>query len=79
MMRYRPDGDVPEHQWHTWDTEVKPDIVSMAKAMGGGMPIAACCTTKEIAEAFGSGTHGSTYGGHPVACAAALASYLRDS
>ena len=52
---------------------VKPDIVSMAKAMGGGMPIAACCTTKEIAEAFGSGTHGSTYGGHPVACAAALA------
>ena len=53
---------------------VKPDIVSMAKAMGGGMPIAACCTTKEIAEAFGSGTHGSTYGGHPVACAAALAS-----
>ena len=38
------------------------------------MPIAACCTTKEIAEAFGSGTHGSTYGGHPVACAAALAS-----
>ena len=38
------------------------------------MPIAACCTTKEIAEAFGSGTHGSTYGGHPLACAASLAS-----
>ena len=53
---------------------VKPDIVSMAKAMGGGMPIAACCTTKEIAEAFGSGTHGSTYGGHCVTCAAGLAS-----
>ena len=53
---------------------VKPDAVSMAKAMGGGMPIGACCTRKEVAAAFGAGTHGSTYGGHPIACAAALAS-----
>lgn len=53
---------------------VKPDAVSMAKAMGGGMPIAACCATKKVAKALSSGTHGSTYGGHPVACAAALAS-----
>ena len=53
---------------------VKPDAVSMAKAMGGGMPIGACCARKEVASALGAGTHGSTYGGHPVACAAALAS-----
>lgn len=53
---------------------VKPDAVSMAKAMGGGMPIGACCARKEVAAAFGAGTHGSTYGGHPIACAAALAS-----
>ncbi|MCB6413668.1 acetylornithine/succinylornithine family transaminase [Faecalimonas umbilicata] len=53
---------------------VKPDAVSMAKAMGGGMPIGACCARKEVAAALGAGTHGSTYGGHPVACAAALAS-----
>ncbi len=53
---------------------VKPDAVSMAKAMGGGMPIAACCASEKVAKAFSSGTHGSTYGGHPVACAAALAS-----
>ena len=53
---------------------VKPDIVSMAKALGGGMPIGACCAREEIARTFDSGTHGSTYGGHPVACAAALAS-----
>ena len=46
----------------------------MAKAMGGGMPIAACCASKKVAAALSSGTHGSTYGGHPVACAAALAS-----
>lgn len=53
---------------------VKPDAVSMAKAMGGGMPIGACCARKEVAAALGAGTHGSTYGGHPVACAATLAS-----
>ena len=53
---------------------VKPDLVSMAKAMGGGMPIGACCVTNEVAKAFTPGTHGSTYAGHAVACAAALAS-----
>ena len=53
---------------------VRPDAVSMAKAMGGGMPIGACCARKEVAEAFGAGSHGSTYGGNALACAAALAS-----
>ena len=53
---------------------VKPDIVSMAKAMGGGMPIGACCATEKVAASLSSGTHGSTYGGHALACAAALAS-----
>ncbi|MEZ3435077.1 MAG: acetylornithine/succinylornithine family transaminase [Lachnospiraceae bacterium] len=52
---------------------IKPDIVSMAKAMGGGMPIGAICATKEAAKAFTPGSHGSTFGGHPVCCAAALA------
>lgn len=52
---------------------IKPDIVSMAKAMGGGMPIGAICTTNEVAKAFSMGSHGTTYGGHPVSCAAALA------
>jgi acetylornithine/N-succinyldiaminopimelate aminotransferase len=52
---------------------VKPDIVSMAKAMGGGMPIGAICATEEVAKAFTPGSHGTTYGGHPVACAASLA------
>lgn len=52
---------------------VKPDIISMAKAMGGGMPIGAMCTTNEIAKTFSAGTHGSTYGGNPVACAASYA------
>jgi acetylornithine/N-succinyldiaminopimelate aminotransferase len=52
---------------------LKPDIVSMAKAMGGGMPISAICTSEKIAKAFSMGSHGSTYGGNAVCCAAALA------
>lgn len=53
---------------------VSPDAVSMAKALGGGMPIGAVCATKEVAKAFTPGSHGTTFGGHPVCCAAALAS-----
>jgi acetylornithine/N-succinyldiaminopimelate aminotransferase len=52
---------------------LKPDIISMAKAMGGGMPISAICTGAEIAKAFGMGVHGSTYGGNAACCAAAYA------
>ncbi len=52
---------------------IKPDIVSMAKAMGGGMPIGALCATAEVAAAFEPGTHGTTFGGNPVSCAAAYA------
>lgn len=52
---------------------IKPDIVSMAKALGGGMPIGAICATAEVAKAFTPGSHGTTFGGHPVCCAAALA------
>lgn len=52
---------------------IKPDIVSMAKAMGGGMPIGAICATEEVAKAFTAGSHGTTFGGHPVCCAASLA------
>ncbi len=53
--------------------DIKPDIVSMAKAMGGGMPISAICATREVATAFGPGAHGTTYGGNPVCCAGAHA------
>ncbi len=52
---------------------IKPDLVTMAKAMGGGMPIGAVCATEKVAKAFNMGSHGSTFGGHPVCCAAALA------
>lgn len=53
--------------------DIKPDIVSMAKAMGGGMPIAAICANEEVSKAFSPGSHGTTYGGNPVCCAASYA------
>ncbi len=52
---------------------VKPDAVTMAKALGGGMPIGALCATEEVASHFTPGSHGSTFGGNALACAAALA------
>ena len=52
---------------------IKPDAVSMAKAMGGGMPIAAMCATNEAFTALAAGTHGTTFGGNPVCCAASYA------
>ncbi len=51
---------------------VVPDILSSAKALGGGFPIGAILTTDKIAKSFGVGTHGSTYGGNPLASAVAL-------
>jgi len=50
---------------------VTPDILSTAKSLGGGFPVAAMLTTAEIAASFGVGTHGSTYGGNALACAVA--------
>ncbi|HZJ25423.1 MAG TPA: acetylornithine transaminase [Acidimicrobiia bacterium] len=52
---------------------VTPDIVTLAKALGNGMPIGACWARAEIAAAFGPGDHGSTFGGQPLAAAAGLA------
>ncbi len=52
---------------------VVPDIISLAKALGGGVPIGAIVTSPEIAKTFTPGTHGTTFGGNPLACAAANA------
>ncbi|MBZ9611066.1 aspartate aminotransferase family protein [Rheinheimera maricola] len=52
---------------------VTPDILTTAKALGGGFPIGAMLTTTVIAKHLVVGTHGSTYGGNPLACAVALA------
>lgn len=52
---------------------VEPDIMTLAKGLGGGVPIGACLATNEVAAVFGPGSHASTFGGNPLACAAALA------
>lgn len=50
---------------------VKPDIVTLAKGLAGGVPIGAFMATDKVASAFHAGDHGSTFGGNPLACAAA--------
>jgi acetylornithine aminotransferase len=52
---------------------VRPDVITLAKGIGGGLPIGACLAVGPAGELFAPGDHGSTFGGNPVACAAALA------
>ncbi len=51
---------------------ITPDMMTLAKGLGGGLPIGACLATADVAAAFTPGTHASTFGGNPLACAAAL-------
>jgi len=52
---------------------VRPDVITLAKGLGGGLPIGACLGLGSTGEIFAPGDHGSTFGANPVACAAALA------
>lgn len=52
---------------------IQPDVMTLAKGLGGGVPIGACIAVDNVAQAFGPGSHGSTFGGNPLACAASLA------
>jgi acetylornithine/N-succinyldiaminopimelate aminotransferase len=52
---------------------VRPDVLTLAKGLGGGLPIGACVGLGAVGGGFAKGDHGSTFGGNPVACAAALA------
>ncbi|MGF1547838.1 MAG: acetylornithine transaminase [Thiotrichales bacterium] len=61
-------------QWFAHQhTAIKPDVMALAKGLGGGFPIGACLANGAAAEVFGPGNHGSTFGGNPLACAAASA------
>ncbi|MGN0788744.1 MAG: aminotransferase class III-fold pyridoxal phosphate-dependent enzyme, partial [Christensenellales bacterium] len=51
---------------------IKPDVVSTAKGLGGGLPIGATLLGDKVADVLGYGEHGSTFGGNPIACAGAL-------
>ncbi|HEX2113324.1 MAG TPA: aspartate aminotransferase family protein [Alphaproteobacteria bacterium] len=58
-------GKLFAYEW----TDVKPDVMSVAKAIGGGFPLGACLATAKAASGMVAGTHGSTYGGNPMAMA----------
>lgn len=61
-------------QWFAYQhSRAVPDVMSVAKALGNGMPIGACLARGKAAEVLQPGSHGSTFGGNPLACAAALA------
>ncbi|MDT8441610.1 MAG: acetylornithine transaminase [Desulfuromonadales bacterium] len=59
--------------WAHDQEEVEPDLMSLAKALAGGPPIGALLAREELAASLGPGSHGSTFGGNPLLCAAALA------
>jgi acetylornithine/N-succinyldiaminopimelate aminotransferase len=59
--------------WAYEQEAIVPDIMTLAKALAGGPPIGAMLTTESLTESLGPGTHGSTFGGNPLVCSAALA------
>lgn len=59
--------------WAFEHAGIVPDVVCIAKAIANGLPLSAIATSRALQERWGRGAHGSTYGGNPVACAAALA------
>lgn len=61
-------------KWFAYQHEgILPDVLTLAKALGNGVPIGACLASGKAASAFGPGNHGTTFGGNPLACAAGLA------
>ena len=62
-------GRLFAHEW----SGITPDVMAIAKGIGGGFPIGACLATKEAASGMVAGTHGSTFGGNPLACAVGIA------
>ena len=60
---------------HEWAGDAAPDIMAVAKALGGGFPVGACLATAEAAKGMTVGAHGSTFGGNPLAMAVALEAF----
>lgn len=61
---YGRTGKMFAYEW----SDIEPDIMALAKGIGGGFPLGACLATEEVGKSMVPGTHGSTYGGNPLAC-----------
>jgi len=61
--------------WAYEQLSVRPDVITTAKALGGGLPVGACVTTPELGDTLQPGDHGSTFAGGPLVAAAALAAF----
>ena len=61
------------HWFHHQSEGVEPDVITLAKGLGGGLPLGACIAFGPAADLFTPGSHGTTFGGNPIACAAGLA------
>ena len=59
--------------------DIEPDVMTLAKALGGGLPIGACVARGKFGEVLTPGTHASTFGGSPIVCAAGLAVFEASS
>ena len=68
-------GKLWAHEW----AGMEPDIMTIAKALGGGFPIGACLTTTKVGSAMTVGAHGSTFGGNPLAMAVGIAAFAEIS
>lgn len=62
-------GKLFAHEW----AGIEPDIMAIAKGIGGGFPLGACLATEKAATGMTAGSHGSTYGGNPLASAVGIA------
>jgi len=60
---------------HQWFEDTEPDIMAVAKALGGGFPVGACLATEAAARGMTTGAHGSTFGGNPLAMAVGIAAF----
>ncbi len=72
---YGRTGKMFAYEW----AGIEPDIMALAKGIGGGFPLGACLATDKVGSAMVPGTHGSTYGGNPLACTVGNAVFDRVS
>ena len=72
-MKFNVVLDAQENCLHMNGQEIEPDIMAIAKGIGGGFPLGACLATERAASGMIAGSHGSTYGGNPLATAVGAA------